>query len=648
MFIEYCSSDQRFVEPELGSNCWLNATGGEYRPTWLVRTSDWKLVPGNEAIHGYCALSYCWEQSGEIIKKSKEKGEYDCCNHPGHRLVVKTVSPIPTPTTTTTTSLSSSTTTTLPLLHPNIDTTKHHQSNLQQEQTTPSKKSNQNNEDDTRVVHWVTYDVLLQRICHDFHIDYLWYDKLCINQSNKTEKLREIKQMHQIYSHARYTIALIPEINIWDPADFERPDRFAKTKARKKAHDTMWKSLWSQRSWTFEELMMSKRILVVGKNAHAWHQADTSNDDDDDEKKNAGLAFGDPLVQILDFKNRQLKSANQVLKFAQFRTSAKEHDKIFALANIFHGVIPIDMDYESPIQDVIHDFYRKVAEHDLSILCFGSVRTKSGGMRLQSMMAKYNLPTWTGVRGLHTHGAIHVTQLLPTTTTTTGTSNKKMHFIDSEMRLHIKCQYLSIDVTKHTDHPNASILKTSTFMTTKEEEEENIRMEEEDRTSNHSGFKLNEGLKCLPNIAVNPTSMLGNSGCGATHFCKPFISSSEDSKDPFSTFSNNEKEEEIPLQLSLTDKNCHGCVILPILFDSQRACFVKKSNGLGWKTEIRHSYFLPVLAKQNNNQDEITLYKAVGIVLFKLYTHTQIPENPLSILKKMFGSCEKEIEFVIE
>ncbi|KAI7850880.1 hypothetical protein BDC45DRAFT_538830 [Circinella umbellata] len=566
MFIEYCSSDQRFVEPELGPNCWLNATGGPYRPTWLVRTSDWKLVPGNEAMGGYCALSYCWEQSGEIIKKSKEKGDYDCCNNPGHRLVVKTVSPIPTPTTT---SLS---------LHNNIDMTKNDKSDLQQQQkinkTTPPKKSNQknnnDNDNDNRVVHLVTYDVLLQRMCQDFQIDYLWYDKLCINQSNKTEKLREIKQMHRIYSNARYTIALIPEINIWDPADFERPDRFAKTKARKKAHDTMWKSLWSQRSWTFEELMMSKRILVVGKNAHAWHQADTEEVTIGNDTKNSGLAFGDPLVQILDFKNRSLKSANQVLKFAQFRTSAKEHDKIFALANIFHGVIPIDMDYDSPIQDVIHDFYRRVAEHDLSILCFGSVRTKSGGMRLQSMMAKYKLPTWTGVRGLHTHGAIHVTQLFPTTTT--ETSNKKMHFIDNEMRLHIKC-------------------------------------------------------------------------CGATHFCKLFTSSSDDKKDTLST-SLNEKEEDIPpLQLSLTDKNCHGCVILPILFDSQRACFVKKSNGLGWKTEMRHSYFLPVLAKQNH---DITSYKAVGVVLFKLYTHTQIPEDPLSILKTMFGQCEEEIEFVIE
>ncbi|KAI9244671.1 hypothetical protein BDA99DRAFT_594262 [Phascolomyces articulosus] len=63
----------------------LNATGGEYRPTFLVRTSDWQVVPGYEAVHGYCALSYCWEQSGEMIKK--KNGEYDIIDEGHHQIV---------------------------------------------------------------------------------------------------------------------------------------------------------------------------------------------------------------------------------------------------------------------------------------------------------------------------------------------------------------------------------------------------------------------------------------------------------------------------------------------------------------------------------------------------------------------------------
>ncbi|KAI9268934.1 hypothetical protein BDA99DRAFT_570161, partial [Phascolomyces articulosus] len=80
MYITYYQ-DQR--SEDIVDPCYqLNIMGGDYRPTWLIRTFDWKKVPGIEARFGYCTLSYCWEQSGEVIVQSNNKKEQsdDFCN----------------------------------------------------------------------------------------------------------------------------------------------------------------------------------------------------------------------------------------------------------------------------------------------------------------------------------------------------------------------------------------------------------------------------------------------------------------------------------------------------------------------------------------------------------------------------------------
>ncbi|KAI9278577.1 hypothetical protein BDA99DRAFT_567277 [Phascolomyces articulosus] len=39
----------------------------DFKPTKLVRISDMKVVDGSQVNEGYCALSYVWNQSGDII-----------------------------------------------------------------------------------------------------------------------------------------------------------------------------------------------------------------------------------------------------------------------------------------------------------------------------------------------------------------------------------------------------------------------------------------------------------------------------------------------------------------------------------------------------------------------------------------------------
>ena len=41
-----------------------------FMPSYLVRTSDMKVVKGSEVNEGYCTLSYSWNQSGEIRKNA--------------------------------------------------------------------------------------------------------------------------------------------------------------------------------------------------------------------------------------------------------------------------------------------------------------------------------------------------------------------------------------------------------------------------------------------------------------------------------------------------------------------------------------------------------------------------------------------------
>ena len=55
MCITYCRN-QRTVDLKDKTSYHLGVTEGDYRSTWLIRVSDWKKVPGEEAIDDYQTL----------------------------------------------------------------------------------------------------------------------------------------------------------------------------------------------------------------------------------------------------------------------------------------------------------------------------------------------------------------------------------------------------------------------------------------------------------------------------------------------------------------------------------------------------------------------------------------------------------------
>ncbi|KAI9278820.1 hypothetical protein BDA99DRAFT_554423 [Phascolomyces articulosus] len=361
MYITYCRN-QRTLGVVDTTQYRRDATAGEYRPTHLIRVSDWKKVPGKQVETGYCTLSFVWEQSGDVVQKENVRVKF------------------------------------LP--------------------ATRSKAT----------IKHVTYEELLQQICKDFEIEYLWYDKICIAQSDDEIKLREIKKMHKIYGNACYTVVIVPEVHIYDPKDFDTIDPvYDDIQASTDAWvDIIRKSLWWKRSWTLEDTMTSKRILVIGTGTQFWqhslHTCDIPTTDD---------AFS---LRMLGFANQQQGggSVNQALSQAHFRSSSKEHDKIFSLANIFPDLFKnMKINYKDDINKTLIHFYRTIATHDLSILCFGSKLFENGEEIRVNTLKNHNLPSWTGVSGLH----------LDRRVTTTTAWLQSQHSIRDDMLFHISTKY---------------------------------------------------------------------------------------------------------------------------------------------------------------------------------------------------------------
>ena len=235
MYITYCRN-QKSVDLDEKTSYRLSLKGGKYHPTWLIRVSDWIRVPSSEAVNGYNTLSYCWRQSGDV--KKTDNGKYDLIDNGKHCIVDG---------------------------YNVLETDSNGKQNKYIMQSQPNFE--------TMVKTYVEYTKLLQQVCLDFKVDYVRYDKECIDQKDDNAKSKEIKEMHNIYRNARYTIVMVPEVKIYDPAHFGyEVTRYGHEAQRRVIRDIM-RSQWWERSWTLEEVMMSKRILVVGTDTNLFQHA---------------------------------------------------------------------------------------------------------------------------------------------------------------------------------------------------------------------------------------------------------------------------------------------------------------------------------------------------------------------------------------
>ncbi|PSN60073.1 HET-domain-containing protein [Corynespora cassiicola Philippines] len=102
---------------------------------------------------------------------------------------------------------------------------------------------------------------------------YLWVDQICINQDNAEEKRQQLRHMDSIYHHAYVTIVAaagdrsshgLPGVQMRPREKRPRIKLNGKKWAARLQYpgDSLSRSAWSTRGWTFQESFFSRRLLV--------------------------------------------------------------------------------------------------------------------------------------------------------------------------------------------------------------------------------------------------------------------------------------------------------------------------------------------------------------------------------------------------
>ncbi|KAI9245232.1 hypothetical protein BDA99DRAFT_593923 [Phascolomyces articulosus] len=206
----------------------------DFIPTKLVRISDMKVVDGSQLNEGYCALSYSWNQSADILI-DETTGKYKRIDEGKHKII------------------------SYDSISREIIIPKYQMSlslELQSNETYIKWKKiyevleimEYNNYYFTKTIQYVKFEGIIQRICQQFNIKYIWYDQMCINQDNKEEKQHEIRNMHHIYENAYCTVALVPDFSLEKYLNAGEQQYF-------------------KRLWTLEESIKSERLVFVGGNS---------------------------------------------------------------------------------------------------------------------------------------------------------------------------------------------------------------------------------------------------------------------------------------------------------------------------------------------------------------------------------------------
>ncbi|KAI9250186.1 hypothetical protein BDA99DRAFT_575533, partial [Phascolomyces articulosus] len=277
----------------------------DFMPTKLIRTSDMKVVYGSEVHEGYCALSYSWNQSGRILKHTVT-GEIKRIDKAKHRIIYPKGDSLNLSISEGDDEESDEGEGKGKPSHKIIHTlrsfkngflskeSKYYQQEeyqldylgeVGQDYMQPNYIDNSDLGDflgklvqedyySNTGVKYVKFESILQRICQQFNISYIWYDQMCINQNNKREKQREIRNMHHIYNNAYCTVALVPEFHL---EHYDINDEYLYDNYHKKAYEefvnaenSLQNHQYFKRLWTLEEAIKAKRILFVGKNIHCW------------------------------------------------------------------------------------------------------------------------------------------------------------------------------------------------------------------------------------------------------------------------------------------------------------------------------------------------------------------------------------------
>ncbi|KAJ5546938.1 HET-domain-containing protein [Penicillium frequentans] len=121
---------------------------------------------------------------------------------------------------------------------------------------------------------------------------YLWVDTLCILQENTSEAQEQIATMDRVYGSAVLTIVAAQGVDAngglrgvprkWYPSESSSlPREITQESAEIKdgthiiapfpCTQDLTKTIWNSRAWTFQEKLMSKRLLIFSGDEVVWH-----------------------------------------------------------------------------------------------------------------------------------------------------------------------------------------------------------------------------------------------------------------------------------------------------------------------------------------------------------------------------------------
>ncbi|TGO18645.1 hypothetical protein BTUL_0008g00260 [Botrytis tulipae] len=206
---------------------WLSACDEQHeckdltlnRPSWLVDTVEHCIVPGNNP-NNYVALSYTWQDSASSENKKP------------FRLLEDNLKM---------------------LIQPGA---------LRNTSQSPLPK--------------VILDAI--ELTNRLGQRYLWVDRLCIIQDQEIATMSEVMRMDQVYAGAYVTIVAAGKFGLFnkltatlsDPK-FKNKGGFAEQTWKIQAHYlSLSKSTWAKRAWTYQEAILSKRVIFFCKSTAFW------------------------------------------------------------------------------------------------------------------------------------------------------------------------------------------------------------------------------------------------------------------------------------------------------------------------------------------------------------------------------------------
>ncbi|KAI9276830.1 hypothetical protein BDA99DRAFT_531928 [Phascolomyces articulosus] len=393
--------DGTLSQPESTHSC--NSHGDEvpkqqksFRPTSLIRVSDMKIVKGVDIDEGYCIISLANNQSSEFVIQEVR-------NEP--------------------------TAVTIP------------------------KRGNDN--ESHRIIErgflgrtrQVSFNSLIQQICKDFDIRYIWFGRTPI---------RFNAQMDNIYKYADYTLALVPELE-----HVVINDNHRHSSSNNSQLNILWKSntsdkraniqvlpftVWARDVLEDNNVYLSKKILFVGRNVHFFSHAMEKECTGTKEKDNSHYS-----TYLCDVFTKAIKSKTimPLLNSLQQQKTpdgithiySKRYNEYFALLkstavnsmtsssttrnnSIFHDMgrfnyekhsikrfgksdqeLELHFDYDKGVRDIYTRLHNLFEVQNYSIMMFGQPVCMKSKPTVTNILVTRPwdplVPTWTGLHGAH-------------------------------------------------------------------------------------------------------------------------------------------------------------------------------------------------------------------------------------------------------